>query len=221
MFERKPIFRDRSEAGQRLGARLREHELKYPIVLALPRGGVPVGFEVAKALNAPLDILLVRKIGAPGHEELALGAVVEGSPPITVVNDGVSHELQHFISEESARQAREIERRRAAYRGGSPPPELPGRTAVVVYDGIATGATLRAALEAMKRTGAAKVIAAIPVAPDDSLPAVATLADEVVCLVTPEHFYAVGLHYETFGQTSDEEVVRLLDAAAGFGGCAV
>jgi putative phosphoribosyl transferase len=191
--------------------------LDNPVVLALPRGGAPVGFEIARALNAPFDVLLVRKIGAPGHEEFALGAVVEGDPPIVVINDGVPSRFAAYIEEEASRQVKEMERRRALYRGARPLLSVAGRTAIVVDDGIATGATFRAALEAMKRMNAARVIAAIPVAPAEALAEIEALADDVVCLVTPEPFLAVGCHYGDFGQTSDEEVVSLLKQASSFG----
>jgi putative phosphoribosyl transferase len=213
MFERNPIFADRVEAGRLLAARLRAMDLESPVVLALPRGGVPVGYEIAKALKAPLDALLVRKLGAPGHEEFALGAVVEGEPPIVVLNEGVPGRFEDHIRDEAARQAKEMERRRQAYRNGRPLISVAGRTAIVVDDGVATGATFRAALEAMKRMDAARVVAAIPVAPDDSLATIEALAHEVICLQTPEPFYAVGLHYADFGQTSDAEVIELLSRA--------
>lgn len=212
-FERNPIFVDRAEAGRLLAERLRARHLAQPVVLALPRGGVPVGYEVARALKAPLDALLVRKLGAPGHEEFALGAVVEGEPPIVVLNEGVPSRFKDHISDETARQVREMGRRRLAYREGRPLISVEGRTAIVVDDGVATGATFRAALEAMKRMNAAKVVAAIPVAPAESLAAIEALADEVICLESPEPFYAVGLHYADFGQTSDAEVVGLLSRA--------
>jgi putative phosphoribosyl transferase len=217
MFERDQIFADRTDAGRRLAERLGKMNPKDPVVLALPRGGVPVGYEIAKALKAPLDVLLVRKIGAPGHEEFALGAVVEGETPLVVLNQAAPSHLASYVEDEAKRQAQEIERRRKAYRGGRPLIAVAGKTAIVVDDGIATGATFRAALEAMKRMDAAKVIAAIPVAPEESLSALEELADEVVCLDTPEPFYAVGLHYGDFSQTSDAEVVRLLAEAARFG----
>ena len=213
MYERNQIFADRAEAGRRLAARLRAMHLEDPVVLALPRGGAPVAFEIARELGAPLDVLLVRKIGAPGQEEFALGAVVEAEPPIVVLNDGVPDRFMAHVREIAAREADEIGRRRQAYRGGRPITSVAGRTAIVVDDGIATGATFRAGLEAMKRMDAARIVAAIPVAPADSLAAISELADEVVCLATPEPFYAVGLHYGDFSQTSDEEVVDLLRAA--------
>jgi putative phosphoribosyl transferase len=213
MYERNQIFADRAEAGRRLAEQLRAMKLDDPVVLALPRGGVPVGYEVARALTAPLDVLLVRKIGAPGHEEFALGAVVEAETPIVVVNEGVPARFMAHVKEEAGRQTQELERRRQAYRGGRPLISVAGRTAIVVDDGIATGATFRAALEAMKQMDAAKIVAAIPVAPIESVLAVEQLADEVVCLATPEPFYAVGLHYGDFSQTTDEEVLDLLNQA--------
>jgi putative phosphoribosyl transferase len=216
MFERNPIFADRVEAGRRLAERLREMELDQPVVLALPRGGVPVGFEIAKALEAPLDVLLVRKIGAPGHEEFALGAVVEAAEPIVVQNADVPPRFATYIRDAALREAHEIERRRQAYRGGRSLAPVAGRTAIVVDDGIATGATFRAALEAMQQMDAGRVVAAIPLAPEESLPSVEALADDVICLATPEPFYAVGLHYGDFSQTTDEEVVQLLQRAAVF-----
>ena len=209
MYERNQFFADRAEAGRLLAERLQA--TADPVVLALPRGGVPVGFEIARELRAPLDVLLVRKIGAPGQEEFALGAVVEGEPPIVVLNEGVPARFTAHVRAESARQAEEIGRRRQTYRAGRPLVDVAGRTAIVVDDGIATGATFRAALEAMKHMDAARVIAAIPVAPAESLPAIQSLADEVVCLETPEPFYAVGLHYGDFSQTTDAEVVDLLE----------
>jgi len=216
MHDRDRTFADRSEAGRELAARVLRLDLEAPVVLALPRGGVPVGFEIARALQAPLDALLVRKIGAPGHNEFALGAVVEGDPPIVVLNEDVPKRFLPHVHREAEREAAEIERRRQSLRGGRPLTALAGRTAIVVDDGIATGATFRAALKATKKLNAAKVIAAIPVAPADSLRAIEDLADHVVCLATPEPFYAVGLHYGDFTQTTDAEVVALLDTAKGF-----
>lgn len=216
MYQRNELFADRAEAGRRLVERLRTMNLDRPVVLALPRGGVPVGFEIARELKAPLDVLLVRKIGAPGQEEFALGAVVEGEPPIVVLNEGVPKRFMQHVQEEGARQAEEIERRREAYREGRPLLAVADRTAIVVDDGIATGATFRAALEAVRRMDAAKVVAAIPVSPAEGLPSVGALSDSVVCLATPEPFYAVGLHYGDFIQTTDAEVLELLKRAKRF-----
>lgn len=213
MYELNRILADRADAGRHLAARLRDMNLADPVVLALPRGGVPVGFEIARDLKAPLDVLLVRKIGAPGHEEFALGAVVEAETPVVILNEGVSARFMDYVKAEAARQAVEIDRRRALYREGRPLVDLAGRTAIVVDDGIATGATFRAALEAVKQLRAARVVAAIAVAPSDSLPAIEALADDVICLATPAPFYAVGLHYGDFTQTTDEEVMALLKQA--------
>jgi putative phosphoribosyl transferase len=213
MYEHNQLFANRADAGRRLAERLRTMHLDHPVVLALPRGGVPVGYEIARDLNAPLDVLLVRKIGAPGHEEFALGAVVEAEPPIVVLNDGVPQRFVQHVREEAARQAEEIKRRRQAYREGRPLLNVSGRTVIVVDDGMATGATFRAALEAMKQMDAAKVVAAIPVAPAESVPAIEALAQDVVCLATPEQFYAVGLHYGDFSQTTDADVLDLLQKA--------
>lgn len=217
MFERAPIFADRADAGRQLAERLATMRIEAPVVLALPRGGVPVGYEIAQALRAPLDVLLVRKIGAPGHEEFALGALVEAEQPIVVLNEDVPARFMSHVQAEAARQAKELERRRHTYRGGRALISVASRTAIVVDDGIATGATFRAALEAVKQMDAAKVIAAIPVSPPESLPAIEALADEILCLAAPERFQAVGQHYGDFSQTSDEEVVDLLMRASASG----
>jgi putative phosphoribosyl transferase len=185
-------------------------------VLALPRGGVPVGLEVAKALQAPLDVLLVRKIGAPGQPELGLGAIVDGSDPQVVINDAIVDAVMPppgFIEAETHRQLAEIERRRRHYVGERPPPALAGRTVIVVDDGIATGGTVRAALRGVRTAGPERLVLAVPVAPADSLAELKADCDDIVCLATPEPFYAVGQHYRDFTQTEDDEVVRLLAAA--------
>jgi putative phosphoribosyl transferase len=204
------FFADRTEAGRLLAQRFAGRVLADPVVLALPRGGAPVANEIALVLDAPLDVVLVRKIGAPGHPEFALGALVDAPEPILVMNEGVPAQLDDFVADEARRQTTEIERRRVLYRGVAPPEPLAGRTAIVVDDGVATGATFRAALMAVRRAGAAHVVAAIPVAPADSLEALELLADDIICLVTPEPFFAVGGHYADFGQVSDEEVIALL-----------
>lgn len=205
-------FLDRREAGRLLGAALARLKLDDPVVLALPRGGVPVGYEVARQLGAPLDILLVRKIGAPGHEEFGIGALVDGASPQIVIDEAAARMTgadKAYIDRIVARELAELERRRAAYRT-RPPEKLAGRAVVVVDDGIATGGTVRAALKGLGQVGARRVVLAVPVAPADTLQELRGLCDEVVCLITPEPFYAVGAHYRDFDQTTDEEVIRLL-----------
>jgi putative phosphoribosyl transferase len=190
-----------------------------PIVLALPRGGVPVAFEVAKALRAPLDLLMVRKIGAPGREEFGIGAVVDGSDPQIVLNEEAIRIIgppEGYVEAETRRQLQEIERRRRLYMGSRRPLLVKGRTVIVVDDGVATGGTVRAALKALSRAGAGRVVLALPVAPLDTLEELRGEADEVVCLSTPEPFWAVGLYYDDFDQTSDEEVIQLLEEARAY-----
>jgi putative phosphoribosyl transferase len=216
MFTREPIFADRREAGRQLARALMRYSSENPLVLALPRGGVPVAFEVARALGADLDLLLVRKIGAPGQEELGLGALVDGSDPEVVWNEEAIRLVQpsqDYLAGETQRQLREIERRRKRYFGDRPPASPKGRAVIVVDDGIATGGTVRSALRALRRTGAKRLILAVPVCPRDAAAALRNDADEVVCLAAPEPFYAVGLHYGNFEQTSDEEVAALLESA--------
>lgn len=211
-----PLFDDRRDAGRRLAAALASYRESHPVVLALPRGGVPVGFEIAKALGAPFDVLLVRKIGAPGHEELALGAIVDGHDPELVLNEDVVRSIAPppgYIEAETQRQLTEIERRRQRYAGDRPPVPVEGRSVIVVDDGIATGATVKAALRGLARHRPARLVLAVPVAPADSLRELAAECDDVVCLATPEPFYAVGPHYRDFRQTEDAEVVRLLAEA--------
>lgn len=208
-------FADRREAGRELAREIAALDLEEPIVLALPRGGVPVGFEVAKALAAPLDVLMVRKIGAPGHEEYGIGALVDGASPQVVLDEAAARMVgasRDYIDMQIARQLAEIERRRALYRTG-PAIALKGRTVIVVDDGIATGGTVRAALQGLAKAGPAEVVLAVPLAPADVLPELRDLCDRVVCLATPQPFYAVGMHYRNFDQTSDEEVIHLLAEA--------
>lgn len=214
------MFRDRSDAGRQLAAMLMEYAASRPVVVALPRGGVVVGYEVAVALGAPLDILTVRKLGAPEHGELAIGAVVDagggGAEPLTVLDQELIGYLQvpeEYIRAEASRQAEEIRRREAAYRGDRPPIPLAGRVVIVVDDGVATGASTRVALRAVRRMQPARLILAVPVGPPESLRSLAREADEVVCVMAPRPFGAVGAFYENFGQTSDQEVVDLLAAA--------
>jgi putative phosphoribosyl transferase len=207
-------FRDRAEAGRAL-ARVLSHYAGRDdvIVLALPRGGVPVAAEVAKELGAPLDVFVVRKLGVPGHEELAMGAIASGG--VLVLDDGVLRWLG--ISEEQVQRAltRELDelgRREAAYRNGRPLPDLKGKTVILVDDGLATGASMQAAARAVRRHQPARIVIAVPVASRATCDQFRDDVDEVVCAVTPEPFSAVGNWYEVFSQTSDEEVRELLDA---------
>jgi putative phosphoribosyl transferase len=216
MFMRHALFADRAEAGRRLAERLLRFKDARPVVLALPRGGVPVGFEVARALAAPLDLVLVRKIGAPFQPELAVGAVVDGGRPETVLNQEIVRELEvpeSYIAEESARQLAEIERRRELYLAGRERAPVEGRTAIVVDDGIATGATMEAALHATRRANPQRLVLATPVAPPDTLERLRPQADEVVCLAAPRAFLAIGAFYDDFQQLGDDEVVDLLQRA--------
>jgi putative phosphoribosyl transferase len=211
------VFADRRDAGRQLAAALMRFKDEHPLVLALPRGGVPVAFEVAQTLGAPLDVALVRKIGAPGHAELGLGAVVDGKDPQMILNEEVVRLVRPkpgYLQSEKARQLQELERRRGLYRDGRPAPAVEGRTVIVVDDGIATGGTAKAVLRALSVQHAGKLVLAVPVAPADTLEALASEADETVCLAVPEPFFAVGEHYEDFTQTTDEEVVRLLERAS-------
>ncbi len=212
------MFRDRAEAGRRLAERLLHLKGAEPVVFALPRGGVPVASPIAEALGAPLDLLLVRKIGAPGQPELALGAVVEGDPPQTVVNDDIVEGLgvpPGFVTREAARQFDEIGRRRRLWLRGRPAVPPRGRTVLVVDDGIATGATARAALLALERAGAARRVLAAPVAPRDTARALRALCDEAVFLTEPADLGSVGAFYGDFHQLDDAEVLALLDREAG------
>jgi predicted phosphoribosyltransferase len=210
-----PRFAGRQEAGRLLAARVVALGLRNPVVYALPRGGVPVAAEVADALHAPLDLVLVRKIGAPGQPELALGAVVDGDAPETVLNPHIvaaTGASEAFIEAARRRELAEIERRRTRYLAGHPRVDPAGRDAVVVDDGIATGATARAALHALRRRGAARLVLATPVAPADTLEALRGEADEIVCLFVPAPFFGIGAFYRDFHQLADDEVVDLLAA---------
>jgi putative phosphoribosyl transferase len=212
----RPVFRNRRDAGRQLAVALVPYRESRPIVLALPRGGVPVGFEVAKELAAPLDVLLVRKIGAPGHEELGLGAVVDGHDAQLVLNEDLVRAVAPppgYIEAEEQRQFLEIERRRQEYVGDRSPVAVEGRSVVVVDDGIATGATVKAALRGLARNRPARLVLAVPVGPADTIEELSTECGEIVCLTTPDPFYAVGPHYRDFRQTEDAEVVHLLAEA--------
>jgi putative phosphoribosyl transferase len=206
-------FRDRVEAGQVLASRLLTYaDRPGVVVLALPRGGVPVAYQVASALNASLDVFLVRKLGAPGHEELAIGAIASGG--VRVLNDDLVRYLgldAHVIDRIATREARELARREREYRGDRPPVDVGGRTVILIDDGLATGATMRAAAEAVRAQHPARLIVAVPVAAKTACDEFRPLVDEVVCARTPEPFEAVGLWYTNFSQTSDEEVRSLLE----------
>lgn len=184
------------------------------LVLALPRGGVPVGFAIAHALEIPLDILLVRKLGLPGHEEYAMGAIASGG--LRVVQTGLLEQLgvpMHVVDDVAQCELRELERRELLYRGNRPPVQLGGRIVILVDDGLATGSTMLAAVQALRKKMPARVIVAVPVAASDTCEMLNAEVDEIICLRTPEPFYAVGIWYEDFGQTTDQEVKSLLDAA--------
>ena len=209
-------FPNRAEAGRRLAEKLQRYAGRDDvIVLGLPRGGVPVAYEVAQRLGAPLDVFIVRKLGVPGFEELALGAIASGG--VRVLNEDVVRVLPNaseLIESVTARELAELQRREQTYRDGRPAPELRGRIAILVDDGLATGATMRAAVKALRQLGAAKIIVAVPVGAADTCHELEHEVDEAVCLMAPEWFQAVGQFYEDFSQTSDDEVRELLTRAA-------
>ncbi len=206
-------FIDRTDAGRQLAKALARYKAQRPVVLALPRGGVPVAAEVATVLDAPLDLILVRKIGVPFQPELAMGAVVDGGKPVIVRNEdvisltGVSEQEFNATCDQ---QLAEIERRRKLYLGNRPHPQIAGRTVIVVDDGIATGATTRAALQAIRMRKPSKLVLAVPVAPTESLKELRGEADEIICLEDYEDFGAIGLFYSDFVQVSDTEVIDIL-----------
>jgi putative phosphoribosyl transferase len=207
------MFANRESAGRELRDRLMPLRQEKPVVLALPRGGVPVGSVIAEGLDAPLDVVLVRKIGVPWQPELALGAVVDGADPQVFINRALAAELaveESYISGETAHQLAEIERRRKVYFGERAPVALAGRVVILVDDGIATGSTMRTAARAVRRAGAAKIVIAVPVAPEDTVAELQAEADEIVCLDMPHPFLAVGAHYAEFAQLSDEDVIAIL-----------
>lgn len=210
------IYKDRTEAGKRLAAKLKDYADRSDVlVLALPRGGVPVAFEGARALRAPLDIFLVRKLGVPGHEELAMGAIATGG--VRVLNEDVVSYLRipgEVIDAVAADEQRELERRERAYRDDRPPPDVRGKTVILVDDGLATGSTMRAAAAALRKQQPAKIVVAVPVSAVQTCDEYRMGVDEIVCAATPEPFHGVGLWYEDFSQTTDEEVRELLARAA-------
>ncbi len=211
-----PLFHDRSEAGRMLADRLLNYADRPDVlVLALPRGGVPIGYEVARRLRVPLDLFLVRKLGLPGHEELAMGAIASGG--VRVLN----HELIEYVGvprevvdHVTALEQRELLRRHRLYRDDRPAPDVHSRVIILVDDGLATGATMRAGVEALRQQQAARIVVAVPVAAPDTCEDLARLADEAVCVMTPVPFYGVGMWYEDFSQTTDEQVRDLLARAA-------
>jgi len=212
-------FRNRTDAGRQLAEKLAAYANRPDVlILALPRGGVPVGWEVARSLGAPLDVFLVRKLGVPGHEELAMGAVATGG--VRVLNDEIVRGLgisEHEIDAVVARELRELSRRDRLYRGDRPPSDVAGRTVILVDDGLATGATMRAAVQALRQQQPGRIVAAVPTASPDTCQVlkaeaddVICEADDVICAITPEPFFAVGHWYDDFTQTTDDEVRELL-----------
>jgi predicted phosphoribosyltransferase len=210
------VFRDRRDAGRRLAAELSDYaDQSDVLVLALPRGGVPVAYEVARALHAPLDVFMVRKLGVPGYEELAMGAIATGG--VRVLDQELLRMLdipRDVIEHVTAIETSELERRERQYRGDRPAPDVRGRTVILIDDGLATGSTMRAAIAALKKEGSKRIVVAVPVAPPETCEALRAQVDDVVCAVTPEPFRAVGLWYGDFSQTTDEEVRDLLARAA-------
>jgi putative phosphoribosyl transferase len=210
------IFRDRADAGRQLAARLKRYADRPDVlVLALPRGGVPVAYEVAKELKAPLDVFLVRKLGVPGHEELAMGAIASGG--VRVLNEDIVNYLRipdEVIDAVAAREERELERRERAYRDGRPPPDVKDRIVILIDDGLATGSTMRAAAASLRLLKPRRIVVAVPVSAPETCDAFRSEVDEIVCAVTPQHFQGVGLWYDDFSQTSDEEVRELLQKSA-------
>lgn len=206
------LFRDRADAGEQLSRELAGYSgRKDVVVLALPRGGVPVAYEVARALHVPLDVFLVRKLGLPGQEELAMGAISSGG--VRVLNEDVIGLLgipNDVIENVTAKEQRELERRARSYRGDRPAPDVEGRTVILIDDGLATGSTIRAAVAALRRKHPARIVVAVPVGAPEICAELQNEADEIICVETPEPFYGVGAWYEDFSQTTDEEVRDLL-----------
>lgn len=211
-----PLFHDRRDAGRRLAERLTHLRARHPLVLALPRGGVPVAHEIARALDAPLDLLLVRKLGAPQNPEFGIGAVADGAEPQLVLNAEMIRQTgasPDYLRQELQRQMMEMKRRRALYCGGRAAPAVEDRCIILVDDGVATGGTVEAALKALRQARAGYLVLAVPVGPADTLRMLRSSCDEIVCLETPEPFFAVGLHYGDFTQVDDDEVRALMALA--------
>lgn len=209
------MFYNRTEAGKLLATKLQPYADRPDVLaLALPRGGVPVAFEVSRALNAPLDVFVVRKLGMPGHEELAMGAIATGGGK--VVNRDVVQTFRipnHVIDAVAVREGEELARRERLYRGNRPPPQISGRVVILIDDGLATGSSMSAAIAALRKQGPAKIVVAVPVAAPSTCDEFRSEVDEIVCAVTPEPFYAVGLWYQDFSQTTDQEINELLERA--------
>lgn len=218
MFSNSPAFKDRRDAGRRLAEAIGRDAPASALILALPRGGVPVADEIARALDAELDLLFVRKLGAPGYEELGIGAIVDGADPQIVLNEEIIRDLapsRDYIRAEIARQLEEIERRRKEYLGDRKPVEVAGREVILVDDGVATGGTVRAALKGLRLARAKSIVLAVPVGPAEVVESLRQDCDRVICLISPRPFYAVGVHYADFRQTSDEEVRAIMAETAG------
>ncbi len=212
------LFKDRVDAGKKLAKELSKYANRSDVlILALPRGGVPVAFEVAKELNVKMDVFIVRKLGVPGNEELAMGAI--SSDNILVLNEDIVRSFQipeRVINMVAENELKELERRERTYRGDRPKPEISGLTVILIDDGLATGATMRAAAAALKTKNPAKIVVAVPTGAPDTCEFFRKEVDEVICVATPEPFYGVGAWYGNFSQTTDEEVCELLDKAASF-----
>jgi len=214
-----PLFHDRREAGRLLAAKLTAYAKRPDVlVLALPRGGVPVAYEVAYALKAPLDVFIVRKLGVPGHDEFAMGAVAAGG--VRVLNDQIVRSLripEYVIDQVTANEQQELARREHLYRGDRPAPDVRGKTVILVDDGLATGATMLAAIKALQQQQPAHIVVAVPTAPPETCEELRAEVDDVICAITPQPFQAVGLWYQDFSQTTDEEVRNLLSLASRVG----
>ncbi|MCZ4092171.1 MULTISPECIES: phosphoribosyltransferase [Sinorhizobium] len=213
-------FADRVDAGRKLARAIEREGFADPVVMALPRGGVPVAFEVAAYLGAPLELLIVRKVGAPGHSEFGLGALVDGEEPQLVLNEEAMRLVrppEAYVKAETERQRLELTRRRALYVGDRPRVSPKGRNVILVDDGIATGGTAKAAIQALRQEGAAALMLAVPVAPPSAVASLRRQVDRIVCLASPSPFHAVSIYYDDFEQTTDAEVVALLKEARGDG----